>query len=148
MANPHAKISSITCVFRPHFESFEISFLYQWIKFHSNRSIRREVMTSHLFSKWRPLATQKLSPFCHWQCFSLYKQKSVHAPNCVTISPSQPEILLLSFSKKKRPPYWNSTSGLHVEHTNVICMHICSIVSKFLSTQKWKIFCSLHQYFR
>jgi len=51
--------------------------------------------------------------------------KSISKPSFIQISPLAAEIYLFPFSKYRHLPYWNSTSGFHLDQFVEICMLFC-----------------------
>jgi len=64
--------------------------------------------------------------FSIWSWLTLKKiKKTMCTPNFDKIFQPTAEILLLSASGNKPPPYWNSTSGFHFDDIIVIGMWFC-----------------------
>ena len=96
-------------------------------KFHLNEAIVNGVMKSYRSLKWQSRCPKSTSGFLFGDDSHLRRSKIIRVPNFVNISQSAAEILPLSLSENKRPPFWNCTSGFHVD---VLIVTVYQISSK------------------
>ena len=94
--------------------------LHRSNKFYTNWTISDRVMTLCRFSKmaaiWRPYHRKSTSAFWFYDVSHLERQSTICIPNVDQMSQSTAaEILLLPLPKRKRSPYWNCTSGYHID---------------------------------
>jgi len=71
-----------------------------------------------------------LNWFPVWWHLALEKAKTIHVQNFAKISTA--EILLLSVSGNKRPPFWNFTSGFHFDNFITTGMWFCICRPNFI----------------
>jgi len=100
-------------------------------RFCPNRSILSGDML-YRFSRWRPLRRNFTSGFILGDVAFLQMSLSISKPNFVVITQSTAEIWLLPFSKDKRPPYWNSTSGFDFDLITAVGMSYCTSLRNFI----------------
>ena len=78
-------------------------------------------MTSYRFLRWWPL-WRNFTSVSDWATSLSSEGQCLSAYHIVKITQSMAEMYLFPFCKNKRPPYWNSTSGLDIDRFVVICM--------------------------
>jgi len=93
-------------------------------KFNPNRSTRGENITSYRFLKMAAAAAQYYFRCLNCWCHFFKKSNSIIKPNVVDIAQLR-SYILLPFWKKKRPPYWNSTSSFDFDYITIIGMLFC-----------------------
>ena len=83
--------------------------------FNANWMIGDGGMTSHQFTKMAATASQVYFRFSLWWRLTFKNSKNHVHTKFHRIVQSAAEILLFPCCRNKRPPYWNSTSGFHVD---------------------------------
>ena len=93
----------------------------------------RTVIWRHIdFSKWRPRQLTNISVFAFVDVTAFRRSKFISKPNFVDISISR--YLYFRFGKK-RPPYWNSTSGFIFHHFIIIGVLFCVRLPNFVQIE-------------
>jgi len=88
-------------------------------------------MTSYRFLRWWPL-WRNFTSVSDWATSLSSEGQCLSAYHIVKITQSMAQMYLFPFCKNKRPPYWNSTSGLDINRFVVICMFFCIRLSNFV----------------
>ena len=88
-----------------HFHCHRHVILHWPTKFYANWMIADGVTTSYWFHKMAAIASQICFGFLFGHVWHLRMSKAISIPNFDQISESAAEILLLSVSENKRPPY-------------------------------------------
>ena len=105
-------------------------------KFYPNWRISDGVITLCKFSKmaaiWRSYRRKSTSAFWFYDVSHIGRQRSIWVPNFDQIFQSTTEILLRPLPKSKRSPYWNSTSGFHIEPFTAVGMWFCINLPNFV----------------
>jgi len=84
------------------------------------------------FSRWWPRPLNTTSGFVFVDVTAFRRSKSISKPNFVDTAQFTAEIQLLPVLKNKRPPYWNFTSGFHLDHFIVIGVSFCTRLPNFV----------------
>jgi len=116
--------------FWPHRRNWQV-ILCQHATFHQYRITHVGDMTSYRFLRWWPL-WRNFTSVSDWATSLSSEGQCLSAYHIVKITQSMAEMYLFPFCKNKRPPYWNSTSGLDIDRFVVICMFFCIRLSNFV----------------
>ena len=114
----------------PHYHQQRV-ILHRPTKFHLNWTSSGRVMTSYRFSKRRPHHHNSTSGFVFGDVPRLRRSRSIWRRNFDEVSESMAKILLIPVSRKKRPPYWTSTSTFDFYLCVIIRISFCINLSKY-----------------
>ena len=119
-----------------HFDDFIVIGLWFCVGLPNFIRIRRSATDIWCIDcpRWRPRRRKYTSSFRFGDVNQLQIEtlKTIYTPNFAQIAQSAAELLLLSVSENKRPPYWNYIFSFHFDDSIVIGMWLCVGIPNFV----------------